>query len=195
MTDYFSEGPVSSESISIASPTPGTYYFAFALWTRNATASFRLELTLSGTGSTSPTTPTNPSPTPGTGSSCVTQMTPQATTISSAGGLASFDVQTTGVCTWRAIANQPWVQIITAMPAIGQQTVFFQVPALSGSTRTATITIEGTGFAHQIIQSGSGANRKASIGYREKGKPSEELRVDESPAIPSFRVQPQTGIE
>ena len=56
-------------------------------------------------------------------------------------------VTTTAGCTWTAVANAPWITVVTGATGSGNGTVTFQIADNStGSARTGTITIAGITF-------------------------------------------------
>jgi all-beta uncharacterized protein len=74
-------------------------------------------------------------------SECQYSIDPGASTIPAAGGNSSFRVATLTQCAWGAVANQPWVRVISAN-GMGPGEVQYRVDAnTSASNRSATITV------------------------------------------------------
>lgn len=74
-------------------------------------------------------------------SECQYSIDPGGITIQAAGGNASFRVATSAQCAWGAVANQPWVRVVSAN-GMGPGEVQYRVDAnTSNGNRSATITV------------------------------------------------------
>ena len=74
-------------------------------------------------------------------SECQYSIDPGATTIPAAGGNFSFRVSTMAQCAWGAVANQPWVTVVSAN-GMGPGDVRYRADAnTSTSNRSGTITV------------------------------------------------------
>jgi hypothetical protein len=86
---------------------------------------------------------------------CNYNVSPTSTTIGPAGGTGTFDLVTSGPCSWTASVSQPsWISLTTPSSGNGATTVGYTVTAHGASAqRSGTITINGA--VYTITQFGS----------------------------------------
>jgi hypothetical protein len=124
----------------------------------------------SGNGTVTYTVAPNPNPSPRSGTitiagqtiaieqagvSCTYSLTPASASPSSAGGAASFTVNTPAGCGWTAAPNAAWITISSGASGSGPGTVNYSVAANGASTqRSGAIVVAGVSFA--ITQQGAG---------------------------------------
>ncbi len=83
---------------------------------------------------------------------CVISVSPETVEIA-AGGANGVSIEVTAsdvTCAWAAVASEPWVTITSGDSGNGSGTITYDVAANPGTTRTATIIVDGQ--IHTIIQ-------------------------------------------
>ena len=83
------------------------------------------------------------SPATPVGSGCTYAVTPSSQTIGSASAVVTFNVVSESGCAWTSSSPQSWASIATGGSSSGMDFVSVAVPANSGPTHSATLTIAG----------------------------------------------------
>jgi hypothetical protein len=79
---------------------------------------------------------------------CSYSLSEAAASFSQTGGSGQFEVRaSSGLCTWTAQADAPWVVVRSGASSKGTATVQFDVAATTGQARSATITAAGARFS------------------------------------------------
>jgi hypothetical protein len=86
-------------------------------------------------------------------SGCRFTISPESSSVTSAGGSGVVAVTTAAGCEWTAASNAPWIGVGAEGARIGSGTLAFTVAATTGPARTGSLTVAGRTFA---ISQGSG---------------------------------------
>lgn len=93
-----------------------------------------------------------------------------------AGGAGQFEVRaSSGLCSWTAQADSPWVTVRAGASSQGTATVRFDVSAGGGQTRSATITAAGLTFS--IVQTAANCTYTVAPGEFNAGAGGDALTV------------------
>jgi uncharacterized protein (TIGR03437 family) len=84
---------------------------------------------------------------------CSFVLTPAATTVSSAGGTATFSVATPSGCAWTAATTATWITIVAGASGSGPGVVGISAAANPGDARSGTVTVGGQIFT--VTQAGA----------------------------------------
>jgi C1A family cysteine protease len=85
----------------------------------------------------------NPTPPPPNPPACTYTLSNTGKTFKATGGNSSFAISSPTGCSWTASETADWVQITSNPSGTGNRAVYYSVGANTGSSRTATITVEG----------------------------------------------------
>ena len=93
-----------------------------------------------------------------------------------AGGAGQFEVRaSSGLCSWTAQADSPWVAVRSGATGQGTATVRFDVSAGEGQTRSATITAAGLTFS--VVQTAANCTYTVAPGEFNAGAGGDTLTV------------------
>jgi hypothetical protein len=92
---------------------------------------------------------------------CAYSLSSSGQAFTAAGGTGNVTATADGGCGWTAVSNAPWITITSGSSGTGSGVVGFSVDAMSGPSRSGTITIAGQTFT---ITEGSGCTFTLSSG-------------------------------
>ena len=93
-----------------------------------------------------------------------------------AGGTGQFEVRaSSGLCSWTAQSDSPWVAVRAGASSQGTATVRFDVSAAEGQTRSATITAAGLTFS--VVQTAANCTYTVAPGEFNAGAGGDALTV------------------
>jgi Putative binding domain, N-terminal len=80
-----------------------------------------------------------------TAPSCTYTVTPTTVAVSPAGGASSVAVSTGKSCSWAAMSNASWIQVLPALPPgrTGSRPAQFMIEPNNGGARSATLIVAG----------------------------------------------------
>lgn len=134
VADYIAEGLSGNETIIVSSPSAGSYYIAYGLFTLGRTANSSIRVELEG--------------------SCSYSLSPSSMEVADSGGNVVVQVITSPGCAWTASSPVSWALLQGATSGSGTGTVVLNVsPNASTAARNALVTVAGQVFS--LVQRGA----------------------------------------